>query len=121
MSDAAFGPMSGTSMAAPHVAGAAALYLETHPAATPAEVAGYILSTATRNVLRLYQYLPPNHGTPNAMLRTYTGQPWSNASPVASFTWKCTRRVCPFDASLSSDDHGSRTTRGRSATRPRWL
>jgi len=40
--------ISGTSMATPHVAGAAALYLSAHPTATPAEVGTAILGAATR-------------------------------------------------------------------------
>jgi subtilisin family serine protease len=43
---------SGTSMAAPHVAGVAALYLESHPAAAPAEVADSIRSYATKAVVQ---------------------------------------------------------------------
>jgi subtilisin family serine protease len=43
--------MDGTSMAAPHVTGAAALYLETHPNATPAEVSQALLNAATANVV----------------------------------------------------------------------
>jgi hypothetical protein len=39
-------------MATPHVAGAAALYLERFPAASPAEVSDAIRATATTNVLR---------------------------------------------------------------------
>ena len=42
---------SGTSFAAPHVAGVAALYLQQHPLATPAQVRTAILSWATPNRL----------------------------------------------------------------------
>ncbi|GAA1695721.1 S8 family peptidase [Kribbella yunnanensis] len=43
------GSMSGTSMATPHVAGVAALYLQTSPSATPAAVKTYIETNATPN------------------------------------------------------------------------
>jgi hypothetical protein len=38
----------GTSFAAPHVTGAVALYLETNPTATPAQVQAYLLGAASR-------------------------------------------------------------------------
>jgi subtilisin family serine protease len=45
------GSYNGTSMATPHVAGVAALYLQTSPSASPATVKSYIESTATPNVV----------------------------------------------------------------------
>jgi PKD repeat protein len=42
---------SGTSMASPHVAGVVALYLETNPAATPAEIFESVITNATSEVI----------------------------------------------------------------------
>ncbi|MFE0582162.1 S8 family serine peptidase [Streptomyces sp. NPDC058874] len=43
--------LDGTSMAAPHVTGAGALYKAAHPAAAPQEVAGWLVEKATEDVL----------------------------------------------------------------------
>ncbi|MBW3662447.1 MAG: S8 family peptidase [Actinobacteria bacterium] len=50
-SDTATRTISGTSMASPHVAGTAALYLETNPSATPAQVVDAVNGTATTGVI----------------------------------------------------------------------
>lgn len=62
-SDAATNTISGTSMAAPHVAGVAALYLEGSPAATPATVNAAISGTATAGRLTGI-----GSGSPNLLL-----------------------------------------------------
>lgn len=60
--------MSGTSMASPHVAGAAALYLADNPAKTPAEVHAAIIAQATPN-----KVTNPGANSANRLLRTNTG------------------------------------------------
>ncbi len=55
---------SGTSMASPHVAGAAALYLEEHPGSSPGEVASGIMGDATSGTMN------NTDGSPNLVLFT---------------------------------------------------
>jgi serine protease len=50
-SDNATAVLSGTSMAAPHVAGAAALFLESAPSSTPAQVDAALAGNATPNLV----------------------------------------------------------------------
>ncbi|HZH30921.1 MAG TPA: S8 family peptidase [Pyrinomonadaceae bacterium] len=50
-SDTATNTIGGTSMASPHVAGVAALYLQNNTAASPATVTSQIINTATTGVL----------------------------------------------------------------------
>jgi len=57
--------ISGTSMASPHVAGAAALFLQTSPGATPAQVSRQLITTSTPNVVT-----SPGTGSPNRLLFT---------------------------------------------------
>jgi subtilisin family serine protease len=74
--------ISGTSMATPHVAGVAALYLETNPSATPAEVSNAIVSSATQGVV-----VGPGSGSPNRLLFSgLTEAPPPNPSPSPSPT-----------------------------------
>lgn len=63
--DSAVTTASGTTEAAPHVAGAAAIYLQAHPTASPAEVAEAIISQATQEVLTNV-----GQGSPNLLLFT---------------------------------------------------
>lgn len=57
--------ISGTSMATPHVVGAAALYLQTNPLATPAQVESALESNATPN-----KVTSRGTGSPNLLLYT---------------------------------------------------
>ncbi|MFE7135585.1 S8 family peptidase [Streptomyces sp. NPDC057638] len=63
-SDTATATISGTSMASPHVAGAAAIYLSGNPNATPAQVSAALVAAATPNVVT-----NPGPGSPNRLLR----------------------------------------------------
>jgi subtilisin family serine protease len=63
-SDTITNTMSGTSMASPHVAGAAALYLADHPDASVATVSAALLADASPNLIT-----DAGTGTPNRLLR----------------------------------------------------
>ncbi|MFE1383552.1 S8 family peptidase [Streptomyces sp. NPDC058740] len=63
-SDTATNTISGTSMATPHVAGAAAVYLAGHTSATPAQVATALVNGSTPN-----KVTSPGSGSPNRLLR----------------------------------------------------
>ena len=97
-SNTATNTISGTSMATPHVAGAAALYLQVNPTALPADVRAALKSNSTANVIT---GVPA--GTPNQLLYSafITAAP-STAPPVARFTSSCSALTCSFDASSSS-------------------
>ncbi|MFD7086669.1 S8 family serine peptidase [Streptomyces sp. NPDC059896] len=57
--------LNGTSMASPHVAGAAALYKETYPSATPEEVGDWLTEQTTKDTV-----FPISAGSPNRLLYT---------------------------------------------------
>jgi len=62
-SNTATNTISGTSMAAPHVAGVAALYLQANPSATPQQVRDAIVNNATSGVVS-----NPGRNSPNKLL-----------------------------------------------------
>ncbi len=62
-SNTATNTISGTSMASPHVAGVAALYLSLHPSASPAEVSAALVGGA-----RPGKISNPGSGSPNLLL-----------------------------------------------------
>ncbi|WP_030548660.1 S8 family peptidase [Streptomyces exfoliatus] len=73
--DSATNSISGTSMASPHVAGAAALYLGNNPTSTPAQVGTALVNAATPNVVT-----NPGTGSPNRLL--YVGDGTTTPPPT---------------------------------------
>ncbi len=102
-SNTATNTISGTSMATPHVAGAAALYLQVVPAATPAQVDAALKANASTTSV-------PS-GTTNKFLYSAwisTGAPPPpppppSTDPVASYTYGCSQLTCSFDGTGSAN------------------
>ncbi|HEY0902826.1 MAG TPA: S8 family serine peptidase, partial [Marmoricola sp.] len=85
--------ISGTSMAAPHVTGAVARYLEHDPTATPASVSAAVVSSATAGVVP-----NPGSGAPNRLLHFDPGSEPLPPPPV-----DCTTGFEVFEGSLSGN------------------
>ncbi|GIF35771.1 S8 family serine peptidase [Actinoplanes xinjiangensis] len=114
-SDTATAKYSGTSMAAPHVAGAAALILDAHPSYTPAQVQAKLIANATKGKVTdragtpdrlLYVPAPPKAPviatgqTPQAAV----GVPYSTRLSLAAArrgSWKLDSGRLPAGLSLS--------------------
>lgn len=62
-SDTASQTLSGTSMASPHVAGAAARYAAANPGAAPAQLEAFLIGSATAGIVG-----NPGNGSPNRLL-----------------------------------------------------
>ncbi|HXE59594.1 MAG TPA: S8 family serine peptidase [Gemmatimonadaceae bacterium] len=110
LSDIAHVTWSGTSMASPHVAGIAALYLQAHPTATPAQVKQAIVANATSGKII------GTSGSPNLLAYSaFVGGAAPAAAPAApsgslsaAFSVTCgAKNVCTFDASGSSVPNGA--------------
>jgi len=108
-SDTDSATISGTSMASPHVAGVAALYLQLNPTALPAAVTAALVAAATPNLVT-----SPGTGSVNKLL--FSGvtagppppppPPPPPAGSVANFTYSCTGLSCNFDATSSTGATG---------------
>jgi len=101
---------TGSSASAALTAGAAALYLQSNPSASPSTVSSALVSAATAGVLT-----GMDAASPNRLL--YTGPagsepppppppPTSDAAPTASLSVSCRKTACTFNGSGSKDDKG---------------
>jgi subtilisin family serine protease len=110
--------ISGTSMATPHVVGAAALILAANPSFTPAQVASALTTAATPNVVT-----SPGTGSPNRLLFTGTDgttptptpTPTTTTPPTGSCTGTSTTDVAIPDAGAAVTSSIAISGCGRSA------
>ncbi|WP_177233506.1 S8 family serine peptidase [Stigmatella erecta] len=98
--------LNGTSMASPHVAGAAALYLSANPTATPAQVAEVLANIATSD-----HVANPGTGSPNLLLymATLGSGSGDTVAPTAQLTAPSSGSSASNSVSLTavaSDDVG---------------
>lgn len=101
-----YNTISGTSMATPHVTGAAALYKATNPSATPTQVQAALQAAGTDN----WATGTDPDGTHEPLLNvagSFSPPPGTNSPPTASFTPACTDLTCSFNATTSSDTDGT--------------
>jgi subtilisin family serine protease len=103
-SNTATNTISGTSMSAPHVGGAAALYIAANPGSTPAQINTALVNNATNNKITGSLIA----GTPNKLLYMgFIGGGPGNQNPVADFTYTCNAsHTCTF-TSTSTDPDGT--------------
>lgn len=129
-SDIALASWNGTSMSAPMVSGAVALYLQEHPTATPATVRSAIVGNSTAATVK-------NLGGSGdrllytSWIGTVTPPPAPPVAPViptvvgAAVSYKCASNVCAFDAAASKPAAGVSTYTwtfgdGTTATASKW-